>query len=44
MWYLPERDAVIVVSVNRLDRDDHSQSNLLFLKIAKVLFPDLVDW
>ena len=44
MWYLPERDAVIVVNVNRLDKDDHSQSSELFLKIAKALFPDLVDW
>ena len=44
MWYLPERDAVIVISVNRLDKDDQSQSTALFLKISKALFPDLVDW
>ena len=44
MWYLPERDAVIVISVNRLDKDDQSQSTALFLKISKTLFPDLVDW
>ena len=44
MWYLPERDAVIVISVNRLDKDDQIQSSSLFLKISKALFPDLVDW
>lgn len=44
MWYLPERDAVIVVNVNRLDLDDQSRSVELFAKVAKVAFPDLVDW
>lgn len=44
MWYLPERDAMIVISVNRLDKDDQSRSTALFLKISKTLFPDLVDW
>ncbi len=44
MFYLPQEDAVIVVNVNRLDEDDESQSTDLFLKIAKTLFPDHVDW
>lgn len=44
MWYLPERDAVIVIDVNRLDEDDQSQSGALFFKISRILFPDLTDW
>lgn len=44
MWYLPERDAVIVINVNRLDKDDLSKSSTLFLKLSKILFPDLTDW
>lgn len=44
MWYLPEKDAVVVVSVNRLDADDQSRSFELFAKVTKVAFPDLVDW
>jgi D-alanyl-D-alanine carboxypeptidase len=44
MYYLPERDATIVVNVNRLDEDDVSKSTELFLTLAKILFPRLVDW
>ena len=43
MWYLPERDAVVVINVNRLDEDDASKSSALFAKIARILFPDLAD-
>ncbi len=44
MWYLPERDAVVIVSVNRLDADDRSRSFELFAKVTKLVFPDQVDW
>lgn len=43
-WYLPEADATIVVSVNRLDLDDASKSFNTFALIARALFPTLVDW
>jgi D-alanyl-D-alanine carboxypeptidase len=44
MFYLPEKDAVIVINVNRLDLDDHSRSTELFLLLAKQLFPQQVSW
>ncbi|MFC2130255.1 serine hydrolase domain-containing protein [Bacteroidota bacterium] len=44
IYYLPEKDAVIVINVNRLDVDDQSKSGPLFFKIAKLLFPDYVKW
>ena len=43
MFYLPEEDAVILVSVNRLDVDE-SKSEDLFLGISKTFFPEYVDW
>jgi D-alanyl-D-alanine carboxypeptidase len=44
MYYLPERDATIVINVNRLDVDDASKSTELFLLLTRILFPRLVDW
>jgi D-alanyl-D-alanine carboxypeptidase len=44
MWYLPEKDAVVVINVNRLDEDDESKSSALFFKLAKILFPGDVEW
>jgi len=44
MFYLPEEDATIIISVNRLDLDDHSKSTNLFLLLSRELFPDYVDW
>jgi D-alanyl-D-alanine carboxypeptidase len=44
MFYVPEEDAVIVVNVNRLDADDESKSTDLFLAVAKILYPEYVDW
>lgn len=43
-FYLPARDAVIVINVNRLDHDDQSQSSELFLRLTKALFPQDVPW
>ena len=44
IWYLPEKDAVILLNVNRLDLDDQSKSVDLFLAITKILFPEYVEW
>jgi D-alanyl-D-alanine carboxypeptidase len=44
LFYLPEKDAVIVIDVNRLDLDDKSQSTESFLSITKLLFPEYVNW
>jgi D-alanyl-D-alanine carboxypeptidase len=44
MWYLPAKDAVMVINVNRLDEDDQSMSTNLFLTLAKIVFPQHVDW
>jgi D-alanyl-D-alanine carboxypeptidase len=44
MFYLPAKDAVIVINVNRLDADDHSKSSALFLLLSKQLFPQYVNW
>jgi D-alanyl-D-alanine carboxypeptidase len=43
-FYLPAKDAVIVINVNRLDKDDQSQSAELFLSLTKELFPEEVNW
>ena len=39
-WYDQPSRSVIVISVNRLDADDKSQSEALFGKIAQLLFPN----
>jgi D-alanyl-D-alanine carboxypeptidase len=44
MWYLPEKDAVVVINVNRLDKDDQSKSTKLFFTISKIIFPTGVSW
>jgi D-alanyl-D-alanine carboxypeptidase len=44
MFYLPEKDATIIINVNRLDADDESQSGSLFAALTKIAFPDYVDW
>lgn len=44
MWHLPEKDAVIVINVNRMDADDRSQSDDLFFQLTKLLFPQYVNW
>jgi CubicO group peptidase (beta-lactamase class C family) len=44
LFYLPEKDAAIVINVNRLDLDDHSRSTELLLLLTKQLFPQYVNW
>jgi D-alanyl-D-alanine carboxypeptidase len=44
MFYLPEKDATIIINVNRLDADDKSQSGSLFAALTKIAFPDYVEW
>jgi D-alanyl-D-alanine carboxypeptidase len=42
MWYLPERDATIVVNVNREDQYTSAPSEALTGAIANILFPKYV--
>jgi D-alanyl-D-alanine carboxypeptidase len=44
MFYLPEKDATIVISVNRNDEDERSHADGLFFALTKILFPAHVDW
>ena len=44
MFYLPQKGAVIIVDVNRLDLDDQSNSTEIFLGVSKILFPEYVEW
>ena len=39
-WYIKPSRAVVVINVNRLDADDKSQSEKLFMAIVTELFPD----
>ena len=42
MWYLPEEDAAIAISVNRCDETHVNQSNYVLLPVLKSLFPETV--
>lgn len=42
MWYIPEEDATIVVSVNRCDETYVNRSNYVLLPVLKSLFPETV--
>jgi len=44
MMYLPERDATVIINVNRLDEDDQSSATAIFLAITKLAFPNDVSW
>jgi D-alanyl-D-alanine carboxypeptidase len=44
MFYLPEKDATVVICVNRNDEDERSHADGLFFKMAKLAFPQFVDW
>jgi len=45
MFYLPEKDATIVVNVNRLDKDlVKNAADDVFFPITKILFPEYVAW
>lgn len=44
MWYLPEKDATIIVNVNRFDPSAPPPAALLFETITKILFPKYVEW
>jgi len=39
MWYLPEKDAVVIIAVNRHDVEGISQSLSLLIEITGILFP-----
>jgi D-alanyl-D-alanine carboxypeptidase len=42
MYYLPDKDAVIVIGVNRADEDYESRSDDVLSVLAKILFPEYV--
>lgn len=44
MFYLPEKDAVLIINTNRGDVDDKSTSFDLFMQLTKHLFEDVVKW
>jgi D-alanyl-D-alanine carboxypeptidase len=44
MFYLPSTGATFVINAARLDEDDASMSSGLFVALAKLLFPEAVDW
>lgn len=43
MWYLPQPDATIIVSVNRGDADYESKSTDVLGVVAQTLFPEYVE-
>jgi D-alanyl-D-alanine carboxypeptidase len=40
MWYIPEEDATIVISVNRCDETYVNQSNYVLIPVLKSFFPE----
>ena len=42
MWYIPEEDATIVISVNRCDETYVNQSAYVLIPVLKSLFPETV--
>jgi D-alanyl-D-alanine carboxypeptidase len=42
MWYIPEQDATIMISVNRCDETYDRQSGEVLLAVLKSLFPEYV--
>ena len=40
MWYIPEEDATIVISVNRCDETYVNQSNYVLILVLKSFFPE----
>jgi D-alanyl-D-alanine carboxypeptidase len=44
MFYLPQKDATVVICVNRNDEDERSHADGLFFRLTKLVFPQYVDW
>lgn len=45
MFYLPEKDATILVNVNRLDKDlVQNAADDVFFPVMKILYPEYVAW
>jgi D-alanyl-D-alanine carboxypeptidase len=42
MWYIPEQDATIVISVNRCDETYDRESGEVLQAVLKSLFPEYV--
>lgn len=43
-FYLPEKDATIVICVNRNDENELSHADGLFFTLMNIAFPQYVDW
>jgi D-alanyl-D-alanine carboxypeptidase len=43
MWYMPEEDATIVISVNRSDETMDNRSNAVLLAVLTSLFPETLQ-
>jgi hypothetical protein len=43
MWYIPEEDATIVISVNRSDEQMDSHSDDVLLAVLTSLFPEALQ-
>jgi hypothetical protein len=43
MWYIPEADATIVISVNRSDETMDNHSNDVLVAVLTSLFPDALQ-
>jgi hypothetical protein len=43
MWYIPEADATIVISVNRSDETMDNHSNDVLVAVLTNLFPDALQ-
>jgi D-alanyl-D-alanine carboxypeptidase len=44
MWYLPQKDAIIVINVNRVDPNTTPPAHILAQTIMKILFPKYASW
>jgi D-alanyl-D-alanine carboxypeptidase len=44
MWYLPQKDATIVINVNRMEPNPSPPADVLARIIIEILFPKYAIW
>jgi Beta-lactamase len=44
MWYLPHKDAIIVINANRVDPNTTPPAHILAQTIIEILFPKYASW
>jgi D-alanyl-D-alanine carboxypeptidase len=44
MWYLPQKDAIIVINANRVDPNSTPPAHILAQTIIEILFPKYASW